>query len=207
MTDMVTIGKWTIDLDNFDYKDFFVGKETKTVIVDGEEQEQDRWIYDHASYYEAISLKRDKEQREHKDKIIAAFTERGIVTAEISFSGGNDSGACDEHTFYDADGNKIDGINTHYISTSHNVDGKWVQRELTDEDKTHNAFISLIDAPIYWRWGSFAGEFSVYGTMYYDISPDADRDEFSTVDGTLDRGEYCKLEFQESSYEYGSSSF
>lgn len=207
MTDMVTIGEWTIDLDNFTYKDFYIDKETVTVTIDGEEVQRDRWNYDHDSYYKAIGLKQDKDRSEHKGKIIAAFTERGIAMAEVTFSGGNDDGSCDGYTFFDSDNNVVDGINMNYISSSHRVDGKWVERELTDEERAENDFIDLVDAPIYWRWGSFAGDFSVEGTMYYDITPDSDRPDEVEYNGQIEKGEYCKLEFQESSYEYGESSF
>jgi hypothetical protein len=204
---MVTIGKWSIDLDNFTYKDFYIDKETVTVTIDGEEVERDRWNYDHDSYFKAISLKQDRDRSEHKDKIIAAFTKRGIAMAEVTFSGGNDDGSCDGYTFFDVDNNVVDGVVMHYISKSHNVDGKWVERELTDEDKAQNDFVNLVDAPIYWRWGSFAGDFSVEGTMYYDITPDSERPDQVTEDGQIEKGEYCKLEFQESSYEYGEVGF
>lgn len=207
MTDIVTIGEWTVDLDDFDYNTFFVGKETKTVVVDGELQEQDRWIYDHASYYKAVALKQDKDQREHRTRLTEAFTKRGIVTAEVSFSGGNDSGGADDHTFYDAEGNKLD-IRTHYHSTNRRLDdGKWHTVDLTDAEKEDNNFLTLIDAPIYWKWGSFAGDFSVSGTMYYDISPDSERPDRVTEEGQVDKGEYCRMEYSESSYEYHETSF
>lgn len=206
MTDMITIGEWTIDLDDFNVKDFFIGKEVVTITVDGKEVQSDRWNYDNDSYYKATRLKVEKDQREHKVKITAAFDKRGIAMAHVAFSGGNDEGSCDEYTFFDIDGNIVD-INMNYISTNHNVDGKWVQRELTDEEKDSNAFITLVESPIYWRWGSFAGDFSVEGWMYYDITPDSDRPDQVTEDGQVDKGEYCKLEFEESSYQHGEVSF
>ena len=207
MTDMVTIGRWGIDLDNFTVKDFDLGESMVTVTIDGKEEQQTRYNYDHDSYYKAISLKQDRDRNEHKGRIIAAFIKRGITMAEVTFSGGNDTGSCDGYTFFDADNNVVDGVNMNYVSSSHRVDGKWVERELTDEEKAENDFINLVDAPVYWRWGSFAGDFSVEGTMYYDITPDSDRPDQVTEDGQIEKGEYCKLEFQESSYEYGESSF
>lgn len=190
MTDMTTIGKWTIDLDSFDYKDFFVGEETVIVVIDGEEQEQKRYNYDHNSYYTAVSLKREKDQREHRGRLIEAFNQRGIARASVDFSGGNDEGGADGIVFMDADGNEVD-VDRCYHYTRRNVDGKWVEVELTDTEQEQNKFISLVEAPIYWRWGSFAGDFSVSGTMQYNINDD----------------KYCKMEYDESSYEHHREEF
>jgi len=191
MTDMVTIGKWTIDLDDFDYSDFFVGKEKKTVVVDGKLTEHDRYIYDHDSYYKARGLADAKERREHKDRLREEFAKRGIVKAEIEFSGGNDDGGPDGRTFYDADGKKLD-IDVHYRYTTRRVGSEWREVELSSAEKEDNRFLKTVDAPINWRWGSFAGEFSVHGTLQYDLTNDE---------------EYCKLEYNESTYEYHEESF
>lgn len=190
MTDITTIGNWTIDLDNFDYKDFFVGEETVIVVIDGKSTEQKRYNYDHNSYYRAIDLKREKDQREHRDRLTEAFNQRGIVRASVDFSGGNDEGGADAILFMDADGNEVD-VDRGYHYARRNIDGKWVEVELTDAEKEQNEFISLVEAPIYWRWGSFAGDFNVDGTMHYNIN----------------EKQYCSMDYNESSYEHHHEEF
>lgn len=192
MTDMITIGKWTVDLDAFKYEDFFVGKETvmMTTGPNGEQEERPRYIYDHESYYAALRLKQDKDKREHRDRLIEAFKKRGIATARIEFSGGNDEGGADVIVFFDADNQQMD-IDCDYISSHRNIDGKWQEVELTDAEKEQNKFVDIVEAPIYWKWGSFAGDFNVYGTLTYDINAE----------------QYCSMDYSESTYEHYQESF
>ena len=136
----------------------------------------------------------------HKKQVIAAFKQRGIDGAEIEFSGGNDEGGPDSRYFYRiTDGEReevkvggrhysskfVDGSGRHHSGKF--VDGKWQERTLTPEQVADNEFLNLIDDPIYRRWGSFAGEFQVYGVLRYDIN---------------DLDNWCVLSFDESSYDH-----
>lgn len=123
-----------------------------------------------------------------KKQVIAAFKQRGIDGAEIEFSGGNDEGGPDSRYFYrisDGEREEVKVGGRHHSGEF--VDGKWQERTLTPEQVADNEFLNLIDDPIYRRWGSFAGEFQVYGVLRYNVN---------------DLDNWCVLSFDESSYDH-----
>lgn len=196
MTDIRTVDRnlpdfvkdgWEIDIDNFSYDDFFITTQMATIKINDEEKEVERHIYDYNAYYAAERLRLAKEKMLHRERLTAAFEKRGIVSASVDFSGGNDSGGVDGITFYDADGNTMD-VESRFHSSHNYVDGQYVQTELTAEQVEDNNFLNLVEAPVSWKWGSWAGDFSASGTLKYDLS------------GALDG--YYIMEYEESSYEY-----
>lgn len=76
---------------------------------------------------------------------IAWLKEHGYVRCVIEYSGGGDEGGADTVTCYLADGTTVDGPS-------------W-------DDEGHD----LLIAPLDYQYGSWAGEFSAYGTLVYDV--------------------------------------
>jgi hypothetical protein len=170
-----------------DLTDFVISKETKT-RDDGTTYEIP--VHDWNAFHAAELAEIAEEKAAHRGKIERAFEERGITSAEVEFSGGNDSGGADNYNFFDAAGNAVD-ITMKYNSTNRNVDGRWITVELTDVELSTNDFISLVEMPIQWKWGSFAGDFNVYGNLYYDITAE----------------NHCRMSYEESTYEHHEESF
>lgn len=79
-----------------------------------------------------------------RDEIFDKLAELGITSVEVPFSGGNDEGYA-ERPIAKPDGNT--GLAT-----------------VDDE------FIEALEAPIYDEYGSFAGDFSVYGTLVWRVA-------------------------------------
>ncbi len=124
--------------------------------------------------------------REAMQVLLAA----GVVTVKVSFSGGNDEGGPDGTTFLDAAGNEVTRPLSHaHEGTEWNPDTKawesvgWIAsgpwdreagranyRSATDEEVQWAKVAAVLEAPIYDRWGSFAGEFYVHGTCTWDVA-------------------------------------
>jgi hypothetical protein len=117
-----------------------------------------------------------------------ALKDLGVTKVSIPFSGGNDEGGADDIDYFDADGNTVEGIPTNQAHLSQKwdadhqtfVDEGWmvtnwnvrpsVSRPATDEEVTVAKLTQVLEYPIYDRWGSFAGEFYVQGTLTWDVS-------------------------------------
>lgn len=117
--------------------------------------------------------------------------DRGVAKVVIQFSGGNDEGGADGVDFLDADGNKVEGIdngahvyenetwdsvNRRYVSQGwivsayNRAEGRYEDREATADEIAIAKLTSILEAPIYDRYGSFAGEFHAYGTVTWDVA-------------------------------------
>lgn len=111
---------------------------------------------------------------------LAALRSRGIARVEIYFSGGNDEGGADGVNYLDANGNKIDSLSSDahqdwqtkkWVVTTYNREkGGYDTRDATAEEVTLAQLNEVLEAPIYDRWGSFAGEFYVDGTLTWDVA-------------------------------------
>lgn len=117
-----------------------------------------------------------------------ALRSLGVATAEVRFSGGNDEGFAEAPEYRDADGNDVavptsPAYETHEYggpplygkrSTGWKVnEGDWRNENLRDAtpDEVKWAQVAqAIQAPIYDRYGSFAGEFYVDGTLTWDVT-------------------------------------
>lgn len=96
--------------------------------------------------------------------------ERGASSAVVEFSGGNDEGGADGITLYDAEGESIKTITEYVPDTQWNPETqKWETVEVDSEVRADVALGEALVKPIYDRWGSFAGEFHVYGTAKWDV--------------------------------------
>ena len=87
-----------------------------------------------------------------KEWVWAEMEKRGAINATIEFSGGHDEGGADSITLTMGDGSK-ESLET------------W-RAENDDEGR----LITYLQDQLYDRWGSFAGEFSVYGTIEWDVT-------------------------------------
>ena len=117
-----------------------------------------------------------------------ALRELGVATVTIEFSGGNDEGGADGAQYLDAEGNEatVPSSNAYNESGSRYdpASGKFVQqparwvvyerggdkRDATDEEVKIAKISQALEFPIYDRWGSFAGEFYVQGTLTWDVA-------------------------------------
>lgn len=117
--------------------------------------------------------------------------DRGVAKVVIHFSGGNDEGGADGADFLDADGNKVEGIdnsahvyenetwdsvNRRFVSQGWTVsaynraEGRYENREATADEIAVAKLMTILEAPIYDRYGSFAGEFYCHGTVEWDVA-------------------------------------
>ena len=116
----------------------------------------------------------------------------GVATVNVEFSGGNDEGGADAITYLDAsgsqvavdtpnaqayEGNEYDPDTKNWKSTGWIVaswgdgeDRKYTTRPATPDEIRAAELRKVLEAPIYDRYGSFAGEFSVYGTLTWDVA-------------------------------------
>ncbi len=87
-----------------------------------------------------------------KEAVLAYLSENGYVKAEVDFQGGNDEGYCENIDLIDTDGETI-SVSAYYGAT-HDVIPEWVNEALQE--------------PVYNKYGSFAGDFQVYGRLIWD---------------------------------------
>lgn len=124
---------------------------------------------------------------------MSALRSRGVAKVELEFSGGNDEGGVDNVTYFAADGTKIDGIPTsqayvreefdpttrRFVKKGYEVydqslaeDGslKWGSRPATEDEVKWGKVRTVLEGPVEDRYGSFAGEFYVNGTVTWDVA-------------------------------------
>jgi hypothetical protein len=99
---------------------------------------------------------------------------KGAVKAYLSYSGGNDEGGVDEVVLALKDGMKV-SLPTVYVSEMWDEAARtWRRgvydgqsfRALTEDER----MIAALCQPVEDRYGSFAGEFYVNGTLVYDVA-------------------------------------
>lgn len=102
------------------------------------------------------------------DEVFRVLTGRGVARVEVRFSGGNDEGGVDEITLFDAAGAECGTIEEpHWRHEWDDAAKAWVPAEPKPADYD---LVSTLCAPVYGRWGSFAGDFSVSGTLTWDAA-------------------------------------
>lgn len=117
----------------------------------------------------------------------------GVTIAKIGFSGGNDEGGADGIDYFDAEGTLVTMPSSNAYNESGSrydpatgkfvqVDPRWVvhgpwvagqpadKRDATPDEIAVAKVVAVLEAPIYDRWGSFAGEFYVQGTLTWDVT-------------------------------------
>jgi len=129
---------------------------------------------------------------DNRNKVLRELKDAGVRTVRLAFSGGNDEGSVYETVFLDADSNPVAvslSENRAYECTSYNQatkswDTNWivttwdapspsgstrVERPATPDEISHANDIDTLEAPIYDKFGSFAGEFYVDGVLVWDV--------------------------------------
>lgn len=111
-----------------------------------------------------------------------ALRSRGVAKVVIHFSGGNDSGGADDIEYLDAAGNEVTIPNSSASQRQiHDPQKGWITgpwqvyeqggpRDATPEEIKWSKVADVLEAPIYNRWGSFAGDFDVQGTVTWDTA-------------------------------------
>lgn len=87
-----------------------------------------------------------------KARVLADLKARGVSKAVLDYNGGNDEGG-------------VDGITFYMVDSDVPVDFP-IQWEGTGDDKE---LARLLEGPVDSKYGSWAGEFSAYGTLTWDV--------------------------------------
>jgi hypothetical protein len=107
-----------------------------------------------------------------KGAVLTELAKRGITRVEVEYSGGNDEGGVDDITFYKGEDvvevpepRRANGF-VHDPKT-----GKWVQetKGFTPEELKEGEFFEGLEAPVYAKYYSFAGEFYANGKVIWDV--------------------------------------
>lgn len=126
---------------------------------------------------------------DNRNKVLRELKDAGVSTVRLSFSGGNDEGSVYETVFLDADSNPVAVSlpenrayeNTEYNQATKTWDKRWVvwdnfsstfprqSRPATPDEISHANDIDTLEAPIYDKFGSFAGDFYVDGVLVWDV--------------------------------------
>jgi len=102
-----------------------------------------------------------------RSDVFRILRERGVGLAVVEFSGGGDEGGVQGIELFSSSGNKMPDLDEDYGETAFNRN-----TNAYEQIRQPSADCVLADAmgqPIYDRYGSFAGEFSVSGTIEYDV--------------------------------------
>ncbi|MEO6159053.1 MAG: DUF6878 family protein [Ilumatobacteraceae bacterium] len=111
-----------------------------------------------------------------KNTLFRTLSAKGITKVVIHFSGGNDEGGADSALATMTDGSE-QSLPDQYSVHQDWQTKQWVtydektraQRPATAEEQAAAVLSQALEQPIYDRWGSFAGEFSVDGTLTWDV--------------------------------------
>lgn len=121
----------------------------------------------------------------NKARCLQLLRNRGITHVHMEYSGGNDEGSVDAERFTDAEGNEIKIEYSAYEDQEWDtVSQKWKRlgwfvghgdnkRPATVEERNDAELLAQCHAPVYDKYGSFAGEFEVCGTIEIDVAAGA----------------------------------
>lgn len=118
------------------------------------------------------------------------LSDKGIAKVVIEFSGGNDEGGADSISYFDAEGNDVEGVKNPnayltqewdsvrrtvkvtgwQVSEWDPIERRSNYRPATEDEIALAKVNAILEGPIYDRFGSFAGEFSVYGQVIWDVA-------------------------------------
>ena len=88
-----------------------------------------------------------------KARVFAMLKTRGAIRAILSYNGGNDEGGVDEITLV------LEGVDENGNNIVVNYPTQWDGGE---------ELAKLLEGPVDSKYGSWAGEFSAYGTLTWD---------------------------------------
>ena len=92
-----------------------------------------------------------------KDEVFGTLVELGVGKVRVTFSGGNDEGGVDNITLISA------------TDASKNVDVSMWSRDPDLDPRVTDELIKALGEPVYGRYSTFAGEFTVYGVVTWDV--------------------------------------
>jgi len=107
--------------------------------------------------------------KRNKREAMKALEKMGATSALISYSGGNDEGGVDLVVVRTPKGEQI--LEERYRSYTYR-NGSTYRKPFPPDIKEEGELVELLSAPIYDQWGSFAGEFSTYGTITFIVETD-----------------------------------
>ena len=105
----------------------------------------------------------------YKREALGLLKGRGAAKAVVAFSGGNDEGGVDWIALFDAKGERTEVDPYGHPEEEWTPDEGRVPRELTQAQKDDNRLVAALAAPVFERYGSFAGPFSVSGKVTFDV--------------------------------------
>ena len=106
------------------------------------------------------SLETDNERRSMtvdpatKNRVFAMLKEQGAIKAVLSYNGGNDEGGVDDITL---------------VLESVDEGGKNIEVDYPGQWDGGGELAELLEGPVSFKYGSWAGDFSAYGTLTWDV--------------------------------------
>lgn len=100
-----------------------------------------------------------------REEVFSILAEQGVKSVIVRYSGGNDSGGVECITLHYTDGSQK-SLKEYWQQTEYVIGKGW--KPIGPEPKPEEALSKALAAPVYARWGSFAGEFYVDGTILWD---------------------------------------
>lgn len=104
-----------------------------------------------------------------RSAVFEALKKRGAAKAVVSFSGGGDEGGCDGIQLLDAAGAVIAEIDEYYGNTTVWDPDTQTYKDIGPPNEEQQMSEGLC-VPVYEKYHSFAGEFSVSGTVTWDVA-------------------------------------
>jgi hypothetical protein len=89
-----------------------------------------------------------------KERVFGMLREQGAIKAVLSYNGGNDEGGVDDITLV------LEGVDASGKNIEVNYPTQWDGGEDLAE---------LLEKPVEEKYGSWAGDFSAYGTLTWDV--------------------------------------
>lgn len=114
-----------------------------------------------------------------KDKVFALLAEHGVARVAVEFYGGNDSGSVENITFFDSAGGQVPGPEMPDSRYGDDFEkdyelvktpGGWSEYRLRADAPVGIHLRESLEQPVYDEYGSFAGDFSVSGTVTWDVA-------------------------------------
>lgn len=104
-----------------------------------------------------------------RDLVFATLAKKGVNRVEVEYNGGNDEGGVDQIILFDKDDKKIGEMQEYY--GGHSVwDEESKSYKPAAPPNEEQRLSQALCAPVYDKYGSFAGEFYVNGTLTWDVA-------------------------------------
>lgn len=108
-----------------------------------------------------------------KDVAMQILRDHNVYRLVLEYSGGNDEGGVDAVRVTYMDGTQEDNpswCERHYADSVFDKDtGEWKRNEVSAEETASTKRADILEAPVYDRYYSFAGDFYASGTVVYDV--------------------------------------